>query len=145
MATIYYEPTACNCDGTDYTKADIDAAATQALTLAKAGKTVGDDKYPHAYNDYEHFNFAHGEAPYLEFPVLQNGTVYDGGRPGADRIVIGSIAEDYSSAVYCACITHDGQKKNGFAECKDDSMNPRGKGTLPLGKERRKLLSKIEL
>lgn len=41
MATIYYEPTACNCDGTDYTKADIDAAATQALTLAKAGKTVG--------------------------------------------------------------------------------------------------------
>lgn len=69
----------------------------------------------------EHFNFAHGEAPYLEFPVLQNGTVYDGGRPGADRIVIGSIAEDYSSAVYCACITHDGQKKNGFAECKGES------------------------
>lgn len=41
MATIYYEPSACNCDGTDYTKADIDAAATQALALAKAGKTVG--------------------------------------------------------------------------------------------------------
>lgn len=66
----------------------------------------------------EHFNFSHGEAPYLEFPILQNATVYDGGRPGADRVVIGSIAEDYSSAVYCACITHDGQKKEGFSECK---------------------------
>lgn len=49
---------------------------------------------PHAYNDYEKFNFSHAQKPYLEFPVVKTG-VYSGGSPGADRIVIGSIAEDY--------------------------------------------------
>lgn len=42
--------------------------------------------------------------------------------------MIGSISEDFSSAVYCAVITHDGQRRNGFAECSDDTMNVRGKG-----------------
>lgn len=44
--------------------------------------------------------------------------------------MIGSISEDFSSAVYCAVITHDGQRKNGFTECSDDTMNVRGKGTF---------------
>ena len=83
---------------------------------------------PHAYNDYEKFTFSHAHKPYLEFPIEQNGKVYDGESPGADRIVIGSISEDYQSAVFCAVITHDGQKKNGFAECADDTMNVNGKG-----------------
>ena len=74
------------------------------------------------YNDYEHFSFPHAHKPYLEFPVTNTGSVYDGASPGADRIVIGSIAEDYSSAIYCAVITHDGQRKNNFAECADDTM-----------------------
>lgn len=68
--------------------------------------------------------------PYLEFPIFQNGKIYDGGSPGPDRVVIGSISEDFSSAVYCAVITHDGQRRNGFAECSDDTMNVRGKGTF---------------
>ncbi|EJD34675.1 Ribonuclease/ribotoxin, partial [Auricularia subglabra TFB-10046 SS5] len=76
----------------------------------------GKDKYPHAYNDYEHFAFAHAQAPYIEFPVMQ-GKVYTGEAPGADRVVLGSIADDFQSAVYCAVITHDGQRKNNFAEC----------------------------
>lgn len=108
----------------------------------------GRDKYPHAYNDYEHFSFPHASKPYLEFPIAA-GSVYDGSSPGADRVVIGSIASDYSSAVYCAVITHDGQRANGFAECSDDTMNPRGKGDYE-GQERkghhhRRLLDKIEL
>ncbi|KAJ9619212.1 hypothetical protein H2203_008541 [Taxawa tesnikishii (nom. ined.)] len=123
---IYYEPTGCNCDGTAYNRSDINTAATEALRLASEGRTVGRDKYPHAYNDYEHFTFQHAQAPYLEFPITRTGRAYDGQSPGADRIVIGSIADDYSSAVYCAVITHDGQRKNGFAECADDTMNPRG-------------------
>ncbi|KAI9835761.1 MAG: hypothetical protein M1819_001940 [Sarea resinae] len=129
MAEIQYEPSGCNCDGTDYTKTDIQNAASKALQLASQGQTIGRDRYPHAYNDYEHFSFTHAQAPYLEFPILQNGAIYDGSSPGADRVVIGSIAADYQSAVYCAVITHDGQQKNGFAECADDSMNVRGKGT----------------
>ncbi|KZV81253.1 Ribonuclease/ribotoxin, partial [Exidia glandulosa HHB12029] len=116
MVQILYEPSGCNCDGTEYTRADIAAAAKKALELASEGKTLGRDKYPHAYHDYEHFSFSHAQAPYLEFPVL-HGEVYTGEAPGADRIVLGSIAEDFQSAVYCAVITHDGQKKNNFAEC----------------------------
>lgn len=53
---------------------------------------------PHAYNDYEKFNFSHASKPYLEFPVESSGE-YEGGSPGADRIVIGSIAEDYSAYI----------------------------------------------
>ena len=51
---------------------------------------------PHAYNDYEHFTFSHAQKPYLEFPIEKSGA-YSGGSPGADRVVIGSIAEDYSA------------------------------------------------
>lgn len=114
--------------GTGYTRADIQQAADKALSLASQGQTLGRDKYPHAYNDYEHFSFSHAQKPYLEFPVERNGKVYDGGSPGADRVIIGSISADYDSAVYCAVITHDGQKRNGFSECQDDTINPRGKG-----------------
>ncbi|KAA6411977.1 MAG: guanyl-specific ribonuclease F1 [Lasallia pustulata] len=147
MAEIYYEPSGCDCDGTEYTNDDINNAATAALKLASEGQTLGRDKYPHAYNDYEHFSFQHAVKPYLEFPIV-SGETYDGSSPGADRVVIGSIAEDYSSAVYCAVITHDGQRKNGFAECRDDTVNLRGKGRdVKVKKERkaRKLIDKIEL
>ncbi|KAF1353239.1 Ribonuclease/ribotoxin [Delphinella strobiligena] len=127
-AEIYYLPSGCNCDNkTSYTQTQIEQACQEALTLASEGKQEGRDEYPHAYNDYEKFNFSHAKKPYLEFPVLSNGE-YEGGSPGADRVVIGSIAEDYSSAVYCAVITHDGSAKNGFTECQDDSMNVNGKG-----------------
>ncbi|MCJ1305361.1 hypothetical protein MMC08_008175 [Hypocenomyce scalaris] len=146
MAEIIYEPSGCNCNGTGYNKEDINNAATKALQLTSEGQTLGRDKYPHVYNDYEHFSFSHAVKPYLEFPIM-SGDTYDGSSPGADRVVIGSIAEDYSSAVYCAVITHDGQKKNGFAECRDDTVNLRGKGEEVRGKREgraRKLIDKIE-
>ncbi|MCJ1247218.1 hypothetical protein MMC30_004432 [Trapelia coarctata] len=130
MAEIYYEPTGCDCDGKGYSQADINAAATKALELASQGQTLGRDRYPHAYNDYEHFSFSHAQAPYLEFPILSSGHTYAGASPGADRVIIGSIAADFASAVYCAVITHDGQRENGFAECADDTVNLRGKGTF---------------
>lgn len=80
---------------------------------------IGKDKYPHAYNDYEHFSFQNAKAPYLEFPILTSG-VYDGESPGADRVVLGSIADDYSSAIYAATITHTGAKNDDFKECVDN-------------------------
>lgn len=43
--------------------------------------------------------------------------------------VLGSIATDFSSAVFCAVITHDGSTKNGFTECQDDTVNTDGKGS----------------
>ncbi|MCJ1416056.1 hypothetical protein MMC32_002391 [Xylographa parallela] len=144
MAEIYYEPSGCNCAGTDYAKADINAAANKALELASQGQTLGRDKYPHVYNDYEHFTFSYAQKPYLEFPIMSDD-VYDGSSPGADRVVIGSIAEDYSSAIYCAVITHDGETRNGFAECADDTLNLRGKGEYKAGGKERKLLQKIDV
>ena len=40
-AEITYEPSGCNCDGTSYSKQDINTAATKALQLASQGKTEG--------------------------------------------------------------------------------------------------------
>ena len=48
-----------------------------------------------------------------------SGSTYSGGSPGPDRVVIGSISSDDSSAQYCAVITHDGESNDGFAECTD--------------------------
>ncbi|RDW59874.1 putative ribonuclease T1 [Coleophoma cylindrospora] len=155
MATIYYEPSGCNCDNkTTYDKAAINAACTEALKLASEKRTLGRDKYPHVYNDYEKFDFSsHAKKPYLEFPIMANGAKYSGESPGADRVIIGSIATDYQSAVYCATLTHDGTTRNGFTECSDDTMNPNGKGSYKRriegrGKEPvsgRKLLERIDL
>jgi hypothetical protein len=38
--------------------------------------------------------------------------------------------------VFCAVITHDGSKRNGFTECRDDTVNTSGKGSYE-GRERR--------
>jgi len=81
---------------------------------------------PNVPSDYEHFSFPNAQKPYLEFPILESGAFTDDESPGADRVVIGSISSDYSSAVFCAVITHDGSRKNGFTECKDDTVNTDG-------------------
>jgi NADH:ubiquinone oxidoreductase subunit K len=137
LAQISSEPSGSNCDGrilylfllslsrielttslgTSYSQSNINDAATAALNYYAQGQTVGDDSYPHQYNDYEGFSFS-CSAPYLEFPIQTSGT-YSGGSPGADRVVIGSISSDDSSAQYCAVITHDGQSGNNFGECTD--------------------------
>ncbi|KAF7901164.1 hypothetical protein EAF00_003385 [Botryotinia globosa] len=154
MATIYDEPTGCNCDNeSTYDQSAIDAACKQALLLASEKKTVGKDKYPHAYNDYEKFTFIPAaKKPYLEFPILSNGATYTGWdptSPGADRIVIGSIATDYKSAVFCAMITHDGSTENGFTECTNTGDSGEGayerKDRREEGKEGRELLERIDL
>ena len=144
---------------------DVTSIHMVSFTESKGIKFADDSS---VYNDYEHFTFSHAlvcascilplsfraiesigshlslQKPYLEFPIM-SGDVYDGSSPGADRIVIGSIAEDYSSAVYCAVITHDGETRNGFAECADDTLNLRGKGEYKAGGKERKLLQKIEM
>lgn len=104
--------------------------------------------------DYEKFQFSHAQKPYLEFPILTSGGYTTDESPGADRVVIGSIATDYASAIFCAVLTHDGSTKNGFTECKDDTVNTDGKGTYAGKKgygrgrepgEGRKLLERIDL
>jgi hypothetical protein len=38
--------------------------------------------------DTEHFDFEHAQAPFFEFPIMQDGSVYDGrDSPSTDRVV----------------------------------------------------------
>lgn len=70
--------------------------------------------------------------PLSPSPLSRPGIQYYGtgvGAIGVREIGIECVLNTKTgSAVYCAVITHDGQKKNGFTECQDDSMNVRGKG-----------------
>jgi ribonuclease len=68
------------CGSDDYTDAEIADAATAACNYLSEGSTAGGSKYPEKYNDYEGFTFGGVEGPYYEFPIMADGSVYDGGR-----------------------------------------------------------------
>lgn len=77
----------------------IESASLTALSHLNAGTTVGSNNYPHKFNNREGFIFNTGcKAPYYEFPVF-NDYIYTGGKPGVDRVVIGSW--DGTNAKYC--------------------------------------------
>ena len=65
------------CGNTYYTVASLDDAVEAGCKYLKAGKTVGSDKYPHVYHDYEGFSFDVSGTLY-EFPV-EKGYAYTGG------------------------------------------------------------------
>ncbi|KAG4223676.1 hypothetical protein PC116_g27859 [Phytophthora cactorum] len=98
------------CGKVCYWQEDIDEAVEQGYSLHEAGKTVGSNDYPHQFNNREGFDFP-GQAPYYEFPILNSFDPYDGGSPGADRVVFNE-AGDYQGA-----ITHTGAGGNNFVEC----------------------------
>lgn len=82
--------------------------------------------------------------PYLEFPIRASEQVYSGGAPVAGRVVIGGINQGFSSAIFCAVITHDESQRNGFTECQN-SGDKETEGARQEGKEVRTLLERIEL
>ncbi|KAI1375850.1 hypothetical protein F4677DRAFT_102775 [Hypoxylon crocopeplum] len=100
------------CGSVCYWQEDIDEAVKQGYGLYQSGDTVGSNDYPHEYEDREGFDFP-GAAPYYEFPILSSFDPYDGGSPGADRVVFNS-AGDYQGA-----ITHTGASGNNFVACKE--------------------------
>ncbi|KAL7271438.1 hypothetical protein RUND412_005807 [Rhizina undulata] len=107
--------TAVDCDGYAISKSAVQSAAQAALDHLNAGTQVGSGNYPHQYNDYEGFKFNAGcNAPYYEFPVLKS-SVYTGGAPGCDRVVIGSW--DGKNSAFCDSITHCGASDNKFLQC----------------------------
>ena len=77
------------------------------------GQTVGSDKYPHQYEDYEGFSFP-DSGPYYEFPILSSEQVYTGGSPGADRVIF------TGDGTYEGVITHTGASGNDFLQCTAD-------------------------
>ncbi|KAH7161893.1 guanyl-specific ribonuclease F1 [Dactylonectria macrodidyma] len=91
-----------------YTAAQVNAASVRACNHYNAGTTVGG--YPHTYNNYEAFTFA-VSGPYQEFPILSSGSLYTGGSPGPDRVVINT------SCKQAGTITHTGASGNAFVAC----------------------------
>lgn len=98
------------CGSTCYYQTTIDAAVAKGYSLFQSGKTLGSDKYPHEYNDYEGFDFS-VEGPWYEFPILNTFKVYAGGSPGADRVIFNEDGD------YAGVITHNGASGDDFVAC----------------------------
>ncbi|TFK77282.1 ribonuclease T1 [Pluteus cervinus] len=103
-AVLRRQSSGCTCAGRRYTATDL----TKAISDAEDG---GASDYPHQYHDYEGFPFPTCSGTFYEFPI-ERGSVYDGGSPGADRVIYDSRGN------FCACLTHTGaSSNNGFVEC----------------------------
>ncbi|RYP50928.1 hypothetical protein DL768_003653 [Monosporascus sp. mg162] len=107
-APLIEEQAATTCGSTYYTATQVNQAAQKACTYYRAGDAPGG--YPHTYNNYEGFSFT-VSGPYLEFPMLASGSVYTGGSPGPDRVIINT------SCKLGGAITHTGASGNSFVGC----------------------------
>ncbi|KAL9531941.1 Guanyl-specific Ribonuclease [Sphaerulina musiva] len=112
---IVTRQSATTCGSYQYTAARVRAALNQGVMYYNNGQQVGDNDYPHTFNNREGFNFA-VSGPYQEFPILQNGNVYTGGSPGADRVVFNT------NGAYAGAITHTGASGNNFVGCSGTSL-----------------------
>ncbi|KAH9898163.1 ribonuclease T1 [Cubamyces lactineus] len=93
----------CTCAGRSYTSSDINNAIEEA-------EDGGASDYPHQYHDYEGFSFPSCSGTFYEYP-LEHDRVYEGGSPGADRVIYDSDGD------FCACLTHTGASDDDFLEC----------------------------
>ncbi|KAL4899795.1 hypothetical protein BDW74DRAFT_183439 [Aspergillus multicolor] len=105
-----FETRACayTCGSVCYSSSAVSAAANRGYSLEQSGSDVND--YPHVYNNYEGFDFSVSPT-YYEFPIMSSGSIYNGGSPGADRVVFN---EDGQIA---GVITHTGASGNNFVSC----------------------------
>ncbi|KAI4089451.1 MAG: hypothetical protein LQ348_002556 [Seirophora lacunosa] len=99
-----------SCAGTCYYQSTINAAVSQGCNYLNRGQTVGSNRYPHVYNNYEGFDFA-AASPYYEFPILHSFQPYTGGDPGPDRVVF------TRGCSLQGLITHTGVCCGNFAQC----------------------------
>ncbi|KAJ5701130.1 hypothetical protein N7488_008678 [Penicillium malachiteum] len=99
---------AYTCGSNCYSSSAVTAALNAGYSLESSGEE--DDSYPHVYHDYEGFDFP-VSGTYYEFPILSSGDVYDGGSPGADRVIFNGDGE------LAGVITHTGASGDDFVEC----------------------------
>ncbi|CAE7219053.1 unnamed protein product [Rhizoctonia solani] len=89
------------CATNAFTVAEVGAAAQTAANLLNAGATVGPRNHPHQYPNFQGFVFEAGcNPPFFEFPILKTG-IYNGGLPGPDRVIIGSMSSTSADAAFC--------------------------------------------
>lgn len=99
---------AYTCGTVCYTSSAVSAAQAAGYQLEASGEA--DDSYPHVYHDYEGFDFP-VDGTYYEFPILESGAIYDGGSPGADRVIFNGDGE------LAGVITHTGASGDDFVAC----------------------------
>lgn len=68
------------CGDVEYTASQVSAAMDAACEHFQDGTTVGSNDYPHTYNNYEGFDFKGLDGPFQEFPIMEDGDVYTGGK-----------------------------------------------------------------
>jgi ribonuclease T1 len=93
-----------------YYQTAIDNAVDEGYQLYQEGKTEGSGKYPHTYRNDEGFDFP-VSGPYQEFPILNDFKDYNGGSPGADRVIFNEQGE------LAGVITHTGASGDDFVAC----------------------------
>ncbi|KAL6242411.1 hypothetical protein RBB50_010550 [Rhinocladiella similis] len=98
------------CGSTCYWQEDIDAAVQKGFSLYQSGDTLGDNDYPHEFDDREGFDIS-VSGPWYEFPILSSYKVYSGGSPGADRVVFND------EGTLALVVTHTGASGDNFVEC----------------------------
>lgn len=110
LSTTQKEIRACayTCDTVCYTDSSVNAAQQAGYNLYASSQMA--DSYPHEYHDYEGFNFP-VPGTYYEFPILSDGEIYDGGSPGADRVIFNELGQ------LAGVITHTGASGEDFVLC----------------------------
>jgi len=99
------------CGNNSYSQDDINNAVSTGCGYYQNGQTVGRNSYPHAENNYEGLPFA-VPPPYLEFPIMADGTQFDGSEgPGPDRVVFDQNCN------LAGTVTHTGAGGNNFQLC----------------------------
>ncbi|KAK3990913.1 Ribonuclease/ribotoxin [Cladorrhinum sp. PSN332] len=115
-----------SCGSKTYTKQQVDDATAEGCRLFASNQQIGNNKYPHRFNNFENLVFA-TSGPYQEFPIVSNGN-YSGGSPGADRIVFNPNYQ--GGCVYVGSMTHTGAAtNNGFVTCSEKSAGRPGTGS----------------
>ncbi|KAK0619576.1 Ribonuclease/ribotoxin [Immersiella caudata] len=100
------------CGNNKYTRKQIDEATGEGCRLFAAGQQIGNNNYPHQFNNREALVFA-TSGPYQEFPILTSGN-YTGRSPGPDRVVF----RTRGSCDYVGAMTHtNAPTNNGFVLC----------------------------
>ncbi|KAN0072722.1 hypothetical protein V8E54_008836 [Elaphomyces granulatus] len=120
---INYDYYICQ-DGAVFTRANVLATMNHAWHIRFWGWPVGDRDYPHTYyykgRNWNGVRIDRRVDTYnlVEFPIFENGTLYNAGPPETDRVVF-----DAATGTFAGILTHRGQQNNQFVPCIGQNRN----------------------
>ncbi|GME60231.1 uncharacterized protein ASPWEDRAFT_44265 [Neofusicoccum parvum] len=107
-----------DCDGEKFNDFQIQDAAQQGVDNTRGPGGPQPGGYPKEFENREGFslpNCPSGEGTLAEFPILDNGKVYGGGRPGAYRVIYQERGS--GNGRYCGLVYHPTEDDPGFEQC----------------------------